>query len=224
MPGAIAPGNSAGQLTFVDNLALTTDSLLEIELGGTQAGIDFDLLQVVGAATLDGELQVSLLESFVPQLGNSFEFLTAFAGLSGVFEATTLPPLEDGLAWNVLYGDNAVSLIVEETTITAMPGDFNEDGVVNAADFVAWRNGLQDEHSTAGYEDFYQNFGASSADASFATQAVPEPNPVLLILLATLLSFTALRRSGKQSCGKQPLFAFPSFNQRRFDPRRCRAH
>lgn len=224
VPGAIAPGNSAGQLTFVDNLALTTDSLLEIELGGTQAGIDFDLLQVVGAATLDGELQVSLLESFVPQLGNSFEFLTAFAGLSGVFEATTLPPLEDGLAWNVLYGDNAVSLIVEETTITAMPGDFNEDGVVNAADFVAWRNGLQDEHSTAGYEDFYQNFGASSADASFATQAVPEPNPVLLILLATLLSFTALRRSGKQSCGKQPLFAFPSFNQRRFDPRRCRAH
>ena len=68
---------------------------------------------------------------------------------------------------------------------TAKPGDYNQDGTVDAADYVMWRktgvNGSQ------GYETWRANFGASSVGgSSTATNAaVPEPAASLLLILAT---------------------------------------
>jgi hypothetical protein len=71
-------------------------------------------------------------------------------------------------------------------------GDFNADGIVNAADYPVWRklNGTQ-----AGYDDFFENFGATAAAGgpstlikgfvryvtSGSSGGVPEPSTVLLV-------------------------------------------
>jgi hypothetical protein len=68
-------------------------------------------------------------------------------------------------------------------------GDYNDDGVVNAADYVLWRNGgpLQNDPTpgvqAADYEFWVSRFGATSGAGGGST-AVPEPTSALLLMLA----------------------------------------
>ena len=76
-----------------------------------------------------------------------------------------------------------------------VPGDFNGNGVVDAADNVLWRNGgpLQNEVSDSGvvngqdYLDWKARFGNTSGSGSGSLNssgAVPEPTTALLAVLA----------------------------------------
>lgn len=66
-------------------------------------------------------------------------------------------------------------------------GDFNSDGVVNAADYVAWR---KTNGTPVGYQQWRQNFGAGGGGGI----AVPEP-PVAVLLCISILVATTTRRS-----------------------------
>jgi hypothetical protein len=83
------------------------------------------------------------------------------------------------------------NLIVE----SGVPGDYNNNGVVDMADYIVWRTGghLANEISTLGtdtaddYTAWRANFGNKTASGSGASTgaAVPEPAfPILLISLA----------------------------------------
>ena len=48
---------------------------LLIELGGTDASTDQDVFDVEGLASLDGNLEVLLVEGFDPEAGGSFDIL-----------------------------------------------------------------------------------------------------------------------------------------------------
>ena len=41
-----------------------------------------------------------------------------------------------------------------------LPGDFTGDGLVDAADYTAWRDGLGSEYDMDDYADWKNNFGA----------------------------------------------------------------
>jgi serpin B len=60
-------------------------------------------------------------------------------------------------------------------------GDFNDDGVVDSADYVAWRN---DDGTQAGYEAWRANFGRSVGTGALSNSAVPEPAAGFPILIA----------------------------------------
>jgi hypothetical protein len=60
-------------------------------------------------------------------------------------------------------------------------GDFNADGVVNAADFVVWRDGLGTTFSATDYEAWRAHFGQSTAAA---THIVTVPEPACMALIA----------------------------------------
>jgi hypothetical protein len=60
-------------------------------------------------------------------------------------------------------------------------GDFNDDGVVDSADYVAWRN---DDGTPAGYDAWRANFGRSVGTGALSNSAVPEPAAGLAILSA----------------------------------------
>jgi hypothetical protein len=72
------------------------------------------------------------------------------------------------------------------------PGDFNDDGLVDAADYVVWRNGLGQEYDDTDYTQWRANFGASSANsaapnsAPFPMATVPEPFSGRLLIVALL--------------------------------------
>jgi hypothetical protein len=182
--GRIAPGLSLGSVT-VSDYTQAASATLEIEIGGTTPATQFDQLRVAGSATLDGELNVSLVSGFTPAVGNQFEIVTATGSVSGSFSIAALPTL--GAAnWQIHYEPMSVLLRV------ALPGDYNFNGKVDAADYVVWRDalgqsgaGLAADGNRNNMVDpgdygvwrahFGQNAGsASTLDRQFLS-AVPEP-------------------------------------------------
>jgi outer membrane autotransporter protein len=100
-----------GSATTVDTLTITgaytqtSTGTLTLEVGGPDAGIDFDQLVVDGSATLDGTLVIQLVNGFLPNSGDQFTVLTcaaengAFAQLGG-----------DGGRFTALYDPMDVTL------------------------------------------------------------------------------------------------------------------
>lgn len=55
-----------------------------------------------------------------------------------------------------------------------IPGDYNNNGVVDAADYTVWRDGNSPDDTQAGYTLWKNNYGSTAASISLAT-SVPEP-------------------------------------------------
>jgi hypothetical protein len=74
----VAPGGSlvAGHLSIAGNYTQTDTGNLLIELGGLTAGTEFDQLKIGGSAELHGTLQVSLINGFSPNIGDTFQIIT----------------------------------------------------------------------------------------------------------------------------------------------------
>lgn len=88
--GVVAPGVSPGILTIAGSYPEDSLADLEIEIGGTTAGTQYDRLAVSGTITLAGALHVQMINGFSPSAGDAFRVLTAgsvvgrFSGITGV--------------------------------------------------------------------------------------------------------------------------------------------
>lgn len=111
----VAPGNSPGKMTITGDYAQGSSGVLDIELGGSTQGVLYDFLFVSGTATLDGALNVSFWESYVPTEGAEFDILHADGGIVGNFDDLTLPTLTAGLYWKWEYELNDFRLLVAGT-------------------------------------------------------------------------------------------------------------
>ncbi|HEX2475332.1 MAG TPA: hypothetical protein VHK01_11325, partial [Lacipirellulaceae bacterium] len=74
-----------------------------------------------------------------------------------------------------------------------LPGDFNADGAVDAADYVVWR---KNDGSVEGYNTWRTNFGRTTASAS-ATAAAAVPEPAALSVIAGLSALFLLRQRAR---------------------------
>ena len=131
--GTLAPGDSIGKLTVNGTYTQFASASLEIEIGGAGSG-QFDLLDATVSAALAGALEVTLTNGFMPAWGDTFLILRA-GEISGEFAtiASELPTLANGLAWRIAYHPVDVTLSI------VLGGDYNNDQVVDAADYVTWR-------------------------------------------------------------------------------------
>ena len=107
----IAPGFSAGTLTISGGYSQAASGVLDLEIGGTAPGSEYDQLCITGAATLGGTANVSLINGFVPAFGQSFTLLTRGSG-SGTFTNLNLPALSGGLLWRPRYTNTSFSIEV----------------------------------------------------------------------------------------------------------------
>ncbi len=164
---------------------------LEIELAGATSG-QFDAIHHSGIATLGGTLDVSLLGAFAPEAGSSFEIITALGGVTGMFADELLPTLASGLDWNVVYGSHSVLL---EVAALALPGDFNADGAVDAADYVLWRKTLG---TPATYLEWRSNFGQSTGTGAGSNLVARVPEPAAAGLALVGLLTLVFRRGDKR--------------------------
>ena len=107
--GTVAPGNSPGVLTVLGDYDQSADGALVIELAGTQAGVEYDVLGVGGTASLDGLLEVVLIDGFIPAEGDTFQILD-FGSTAGDFAELSLPV---GFAWDTsnLASQGTLSMI-----------------------------------------------------------------------------------------------------------------
>ena len=136
---------------------------------------------------------------------------------------STLDPGESlylGMAFNPAGAQNVIMKytladltvrtgVIEYVPVSApagVPGDYNNNGTVDAADYVLWRKGgpLQNEGDTPGvvnaadYDFWRSRFGATSGSGSgsaVGSAVVPEPPTVGLLLIAALVSIVARRKS-----------------------------
>jgi beta propeller repeat protein len=164
--GNVSPGNSAGQLGLTD-VVLSSAGTLNLEIGGTDTQ-QYDQVTLAGTMSLAGDLQVQLIDSFVPQVGDIFSLfnLAPSTNLLGGFSDILLPELASGV-WDAtgllssgnllvispgpnpcgLGGDSGCSTAdldalygVFNTNVppTDAVFDLNSDNVVDAADLNEW--------------------------------------------------------------------------------------
>jgi hypothetical protein len=187
--GGVSPGSSPGNVSFAGDVALGAAAALQIEIGGLTAGTQHDKLNVAGDLALDGALEVSLINGFIPSAGQSFNILD-WGSLAGTFSSLSLPTLS-GLAWNTsqLYTTGVLSV----AAAPGLDGDFNNDGAVDAADYVFWR---KSGGTPAAYNTWRNNFGSSSGSgaSTLAEASVPEPTAAFAMLLG-LAFFASSRRA-----------------------------
>ena len=211
-PGSDVSLDPTGILTLNGNFFHIAGALIELDLGGDNNSDaldpEFDQLIINGAAFLEGALEVALFDEgqgvFAPDLGDLFEIVSATEGVNGQFSSIDLPTLGGGLDWEVIYNSNSVQLQV----VAVLAGDYNFDGVVDAADYTVWRNSLGstgtglvadgDGNGTVGPEDYTiwaSSYGNTSSTSASSSQAIPEPTCMLLLCLGALSMLNPSRRS-----------------------------
>ena len=188
--GTFSPGLSP-TVTSAGNLALASSNTLVMEIGGTTAGTGYDQIQASGQLSLGGTLNVSLINGFTPVAGQTFDLLD-WGALAGTFSTLTLPALGGSLTWNTssLYINGTLSVVA-----SGLPGDFNQNGVVDAADYVVWRKGVLVASTSTNYNLWRSNFGRTSGSgtsSSFA--AVPETSTSMLSILAIVANAFCWRK------------------------------
>jgi hypothetical protein len=146
-------------------------------------------INVVGVATFGAGSILALDTTNASPTQTSYDLLTA---TSIVNSGLTLSAPAN---WNfeIVAGGGGQILRAIQTGPPVLTGDYNQNGVVDGADYVIWRktnvNGAQ------GYTDWRANFGNSSPGSGLgSSQAVPEPTSALLIVVMAALGGGLSRR------------------------------
>lgn len=112
--GSVTAGDSvkkAGQLspsTYTQN----SHGSLNIQIGGLTEGTEYSQLAVANGASLNGTLNINLINGFVPAVGNTFTILTGTA-ISGTFSTVKGTVIDSGEHFTVTYNSTNVTLTVE---------------------------------------------------------------------------------------------------------------
>jgi hypothetical protein len=157
--GKIAPGASPGTLNINRSgagsvtIPWAATSSFDVEVGGDLAGTGYDQLIVEDPVTLDGTLNISVINGYQPQPGRRYVVVT-FPSRTGTFSSVTGLDYGVGQMWAVAYSDTDVVLLaMDQTWSRALP-----DGAPPAA-----RDGHAAAYDPAG--DRMMVFGGQS-DAS----------------------------------------------------------
>jgi hypothetical protein len=120
--------------------------------------------------------------------------LTTQSVVGGALESLSIPinssfviPVEDSTTVSLTLNGQ---LVATAMLPASLPGDFNLDGRVDAADYVVWRNGLGSIYTQNDYNVWRANFGRAfvGGAAEPSQAAVPEPSTVMVFGLAMLLA------------------------------------
>jgi hypothetical protein len=122
--GTLNPGDGLKKIGDVNITGTYTESgagILNIDLDGITADTKYDVLNISGAATLGGTLNVDTLAGFTLAAGDSFDILN-YASETGAFSTVNLPTLTGGDTWNVSYNSTDLVITVEAPAAPAAKG------------------------------------------------------------------------------------------------------
>ena len=118
--GYVSPGLSPGILNIVGNYA-NNGGILNIELGGTTLGTDYDRLNITGTATLsNGYININLVNGYTPQVGHSFTILDAQT-LTGTFPAPASTFQFEGFNWTIQYNEAQGTIVLNVVSVVVLP-------------------------------------------------------------------------------------------------------
>jgi uncharacterized protein YjbI with pentapeptide repeats len=193
---AAAPATGALPIVVEGNSAIDTTGTLQLVFDADPWDSTISFAPGI-AVTRGGTLELTFAPdvNLASQLGRTID-LFDWAGVNptGMFNVSS------PYTWNLsdLYTTGEVTLIA----VMGMPGDFNNNGEVDAADYVVWRDnfGMQSgANSTRGDGDndgdvdgadylvWQRNFGRTADGRSVSNATVPEPATALLLVLGAAI-------------------------------------
>jgi hypothetical protein len=112
--GVVSPGDGVGPMQIGGDYNQGEQGTLSIQIAGDD---QYDVLDVNGMLNANGRLSVSLLNSYDPAVGTSFNILN-FNGFNGQFSSMDLPQLSGGKVWDAssLAVTGALSVVPEPGT------------------------------------------------------------------------------------------------------------
>jgi len=203
----IEPGAAA----IRGNFAQTTDGEFAVDLGGLTQGTEYDWLDIIGLARLNGTIEVQLIDNYQPSVGDTFQVLTATL-VANEFENIVTLDETNMFSYEVtaIYSLTDVVLQIDDIFLSA---DFDHDDDVDGIDFLIWQLGfglMMEVDNTNGdangdglVDDMDLSIWESQYGSKFsplaAVAAVPEPANMLLMLVATLILFLRVTWRGDRS-------------------------
>lgn len=199
-------GEPAVTLAVDGDFTLEAGTSLELDLLNVMS---FDQVDATGAISLNGELVVEASEGFSASLGEIFQIVSG-STLSGEFASADLPSLPSGMMWQLQYTQSEALLFL------TLSGDYNGDGLVNAADYTVWRDSKGEQVSPGVGADgdgdgtitnadllvWQQNYGlevpANGTLANTASRTVPEPSTITATVIGSLLLSYRVRQTSAQ--------------------------
>jgi len=179
----------------LDDIPLTLQLGEAFNLGLTVLN-DADVVAAIGADELD--FSISTTGSITGAFEGIATALSAGLNYDLALDTSTLG-LHTGMLTIASSSQAAENSLVQipisfEVIAALLAGDFNADGIVDAADYTVWRDGLPlanetvtpGENTIEDYDVWTANYGATSAP----TVSVPEPSTLLLLVAGVL----AIRR------------------------------
>lgn len=194
--------DAVSTMTFGGNVYFGGASDLDITILGDAASEEFDRVDIEGMAYLDGTLAINAIPLYgFPELGDTYQILTAQAGINGEFDVLGGAPPGPDLEWIVTYTPNSVVLEVIAPILT---GDLNNDGELDFDDIslmslaltdpvsyekVVGRppkdNGDTDGDGDLDFDDIEGFVQLFLGPGSLGATSIPEPSTSVLLFLAT---------------------------------------
>jgi hypothetical protein len=195
--GHISPGASVESLG-VGSLTLNSDSILDFEVGDLVTG-GSDRINVAGLLTINGG-SINIIDAGA--LDYTTYTLIDYGTRSGSVATLGTPTGPAGFVFNLLDTGSVIQLVVSPDGV---PGDYNDDGTVDTADYAVWMKHVGQPAGTlpnddtgviigpAQYAQWAQNFGNTSG-AGAGNSAIPEPSSIALLMLGLAVILNARRR------------------------------
>jgi hypothetical protein len=167
--------------------------------GNLLASYEFDVQSLIGSTTVGFAVNYELSPgpSYTGN-GTNLELLdwngSAWQSVTHTFDALT------GRLTVTNWTDGTATFAILNTADT-LAGDFNHDGHVDAADYVAGRKASGTSYFPTEYAHWRANYGKSQgagASLSLATLAVPEPTAFALLAIGVIVTVSRHRcRNGR---------------------------
>lgn len=209
LEGHHSPGDGIGTVVASGSYAVANSAVHKFEIAGLLPGIQHDMIASSGSVSLAGQLQLQVsLATFLPDAGDEFTLFTALNGVSGSFaNSASLITVSGGtrIIWALAY--NPQSVVLQAASVIALDGDYNGNGIVDAADFVIWRRAIATGNlaadgnhdgviNTQDYTVWRNRFG-NSLGTGTTVSSIPEPNAILPFSVAILWLLGRGRRHHK---------------------------
>ena len=155
--GSLNPGTSPGIMTFSGDFVQGYSGVLNMELGGTVAGSEYDQLIVSGQFELGGTLNVLSWNGFSASEGDSFDVATA-GSFAGQFDDYDGLNLGGGLVLDPIFDSDTLTLLARDTGAT------DGDDLLTGTDGYNTIDGLDGEDVIIGGADNDDLIGGAGQD------------------------------------------------------------